>query len=98
MDQNIAPSPFENDQPFSVAALRTISYQKLVHLDAVEQSKLLECGEKDGFFYLDLSHSESDGLWEDYKKVLAVMAKFFDQPAQNKLPFAYGSVVQGYVF
>lgn len=95
MTSSIAPSPFHNDQPFVTAALRTISYQKLVHGDAVEQAKLFDCGEKDGFFYLDLTEPESKGLWADYQSVLTIMGEFFDQPMEKKLPFAYDSDIQG---
>lgn len=95
MEQAIAPSPFKDDQSFVTAALRTISYQKLVNGDTAEQNKLLDCGERGGSFYLDLTQPESQGLWEDYENVLGVMAEFFDQPIHKKLPFAYGSDVQG---
>lgn len=98
MDHKIASSPFNNDQPFTTAELRTISYKKLVAKDPAEQAKLLDCGEKDGFFYLDLLEPESEGLWNDYKSVLAVMSEFFEQPVESKLPYAYGSDVQGYAY
>ena len=97
MEQSIPLSPYDDGQPFITAAIRTVSYQKLVQLDAAEQAKLLECGQNDGFFYLDLTQPESEGLWDDYKQVLAAMAEFFDQPEAKKLSYAYGSDVQGYV-
>ncbi|POS68961.1 hypothetical protein DHEL01_v212644 [Diaporthe helianthi] len=96
MSSTILPSPFSDHRPFTIAQLRTFSFQKLLIQDANELAQLLEAGEKDGFFYLDLTGSESLGLWDDYKKVLSIMAAFFDQALEKKLTYAYGSDVQGY--
>ncbi|CRG89333.1 hypothetical protein PISL3812_06369 [Talaromyces islandicus] len=96
MSSSILPSPYDDERPFPIAQLQTFSLQKLLSKDAAEVSRLLAAGEKDGFFYLDLTRPESLGLWEDYKGVLSTMASFFDQPVEEKLPFAYGSDVQGY--
>ncbi|ROV93396.1 hypothetical protein VMCG_08396 [Cytospora schulzeri] len=96
MSSPILPSPFSDQRPFSVAQLQTFSFQKLLSQDADELARLLEAGETDGFFYLDLTAPQSRGLWDDYQKVLSTMAAFFDQPIEEKLPFAYGSDVQGY--
>ncbi|KUI70439.1 Naringenin,2-oxoglutarate 3-dioxygenase [Cytospora mali] len=96
MSSKILPGPFPDQRPFSVAQLQAFSFQKLLSQDADEIARLLAAGETDGFFYLDLTAPESRGLWDDYQKVLSIMAAFFDQPLGEKLPFAYGSDVQGY--
>jgi hypothetical protein len=96
MTSSIPTSPFNDERPFTVARLQTFSFQKLVNRGAEEQAKLLAAGERDGFFYLDLTEPESKGLWNDYEAVLSVMASWFDQPLDAKTPFAYGSDVQGY--
>lgn len=98
MSSTILPSPFPDDRPFVTADLQTFSLVKLLNKDPEEISRLLRAGEKDGFFYLDLTAPESRGLWDDYHGVLAVMKRFFDLPLEEKTPFAYGSDVQGLVF
>ena len=97
MSSEILPSPFPDERPFQVAPLQTFSFEKLAQRDSNEIARLLVAGETDGFFYLDLTSPASMGLWEDYKNVLAVMKSFFDLPVEEKLPFAYGSDVQGLV-
>lgn len=97
MASTILPSPFPDDRPFTTADLQTFSLVKLLSKDPEEVSRLLLAGERDGFFYLDLTAPESRGLWDDYHGVLAVMKKFFDLPLEQKTPFAYGSDVQGLV-
>ena len=88
-------SPVKGDKPFNCAQLSTISFDELVDREPQAISKLLAAGEKDGFFYLDLTKTESQGLYEDYKKVLSIMGKWFDQPIESKLRYAYGSDTQG---
>lgn len=88
-------SPFRDDRPFVCADLSVISFAKLVSRDAAELKKLLSAGEKEGFFYLDLTSAESRGLFDDYKGVLSVMAAWFEQPLEVKKAFAYGSDTQG---
>lgn len=95
MSSTILPSPFPDERPFAVAQLQTFSFQKLLNKDPNEIARLLTAGEKDGFFYLDLTSPESRGLWEDYQAVLSIMALFFDEPLEEKCQFAYGSDVQG---
>lgn len=90
-------SPYAEDREFAVAQLRTISFARLIARDAEEQAKLLSAAEQDGFWYLDLNESESNGLWDDYAAVLKVMGMWFNQPIENKVTFAYGSDTQGYV-
>ncbi|KAK2759177.1 hypothetical protein FQN54_003277 [Arachnomyces sp. PD_36] len=96
MSSTILPSPFPDERPFIVAQLQTFSFKKLLNKDPEEAARLLAAGEKDGFFYLDLTAPESQGLWEDYHGVLATMKEFFNEPLEQKLPFAYGSDTQGY--
>jgi hypothetical protein len=95
MASTILPSPFPDDRPFTTADLQTFSTVKLLNKDPEELARLLLAGEKDGFFYLDLTAPESRGLWDDYHGVLSVMKGFFDLPLDQKTPFAYGSDVQG---
>ena len=95
MSLTILSSPYDDGRHFTVAALQTFSFAKLLKKDKEEFNRLLQAGEKDGFFYLDLTSPESKGLWQDYQGVLAAMQSFFAQPIENKLPFAYGSDVQG---
>lgn len=95
MASPILPSPFPDDRPFITADLQTFSFVKLLNKDPEEIARLLEAGKVDGFFYLDLTAHESRGLWDDYYSVLAVMKGFFNQPLDEKVPFAYGSDVQG---
>lgn len=95
MPSKILPSPFADERPFVVAQLQTFSFQKLSRRDPEEFARLLRAGEKDGFFYLDLTAPESRGLWEDYQDVLNTMVSFFDESLNAKVPFAYGSDVQG---
>lgn len=95
MSSTIPSSPFPDQRHFTVAQLQTFSFQKLLAKDAQEVSRLLQAGEKDGFFYLDLTTSESKGIWDDYKGVLSVMEAWFAQPPEEKTPFAYGSDTQG---
>ncbi|KZF18806.1 Clavaminate synthase-like protein [Xylona heveae TC161] len=89
-------SPVPEGKPFTVAQLRTINFGKLVERDPQEAAKLLEAGEKDGFFYLDLTTPASKGLWKDYTACLEVLKKWFDTPLEEKTQYAYGSDVQGY--
>ena len=77
------------------AVLPTILFDRLVDRDPQELAKLLAAGEKEGFFYLDLSKAESQGLYEDYENILAFMRTWFDQPLEEKLKYAYGSDTQG---
>jgi len=95
MSSSILPSPYDDGRQFTVAALQIFSFKKLLQKDPREIARLLKAGEEDGFFYLDLTSIESKGLWEDYQNVLSTMASFFDQPIETKLPFAYGSDIQG---
>ena len=88
-------SPLNNGKPFTCAQLSTISFDKIVDRDPQELSKLLAAGEKDGFFYLDITKAESQGLYEYYENVLSIMSIWFDQPVESKLKYAYGSDTQG---
>lgn len=87
--------PAKRDMTYTCAQLRTLSFDKLVDRDPQELSKLLAAGVEDGFFYLDLTKVESQGLYEDYQDVLAFMKAWFDQPVQEKMKYAYGSDTQG---
>lgn len=95
MASTILPSPYADERPFSVAQLQTFSFQKLSNKDPAEVARLLAAGERDGFFYLDLTAPGSQGLWDDYQGVLSTMKSFFEQPLEEKRQFAYGSDVQG---
>lgn len=95
MSSTILPSPFPDGRPFETAKLQSFSFKMLLEQDEGELTRLLAAGETDGFFYLDISGPESQGLWEDYQSVLATMKKFFALPLDEKTPFAYGSDTQG---
>ena len=96
MHSRVYSGPLKDDKSFTCAQLRTLSFDKLVNRDDQELAILLAAGEKDGFFYLDLTKPESKGLYDDYKGVLSVMATWFDQPIESKSKFAFGSDIQGY--
>ncbi|KAL9012053.1 MAG: hypothetical protein Q9173_003156, partial [Seirophora scorigena] len=88
-------SPVRGDKSFTCADLPTLAFDKLVDRDPQELTKLLAAGEKEGFFYLDLTKSESKGLSDDYETILSVMKTWFDQPLEEKVKYAYGSDTQG---
>lgn len=90
------PSPLKDGKPVTCAELPTISFNKLVDRDSKELAKLLAAGEKEGFFYLDLTKVESKGLYDDYEGVLAIMKTWFNQPLEEKTKYDYGSDTQGY--
>ena len=87
--------PVKADKAYTCAQLRTLSFDKLVDRDPQELAKLLAAGVEDGFFYLDLTKAESQGLYEDYQDVLAFMKESFDHPVEQKLKYAYGYDTQG---
>lgn len=89
-------SPFKDDRPFVCADLSVISYAKLVERDVVELQRLLAAGKEDGFFYLDLTSAQSQGLLDDWKGVLSVMADWFEQPLETKMAFDYHVDNHGY--
>ncbi len=89
-------SPVKGDKSFTCADLPTISFDKLVDREPQELAKLLAAGEKEGFFYLDLTEPESKGLYDDYESILSVMKTWFDLPLEEKVKYAYGSDTQGY--
>ena len=89
-------SPLKGDRPFTCADLRTLSFDKLIDRDPQELAKLLAAGEKEGFFYLDLTKPESQGLYKDYEDILSFMKVWFDNPLEEKTKYAYGSDTQGY--
>ena len=90
------PSPLKGDKSFTCADLPTIAFDKLIDRDPQELSKLLAAGEKEGFFYLDLTKPESKGLYDDYENVLSIMKAWFNLPLEEKVKYAYGSDTQGY--
>ena len=75
-----------NGDNISLAPLKTINFSRLECKDLSEISKLLECGETHGFFYLDLLGTSS-GLQflADKMDVLRFMESYFDQPLGVKM-------------
>ncbi|KAL8832854.1 MAG: hypothetical protein Q9170_004720 [Blastenia crenularia] len=90
------PSPLKADKAFTCAEIPTIAFNKLIDREPAELAKLLAAGQKEGFFYLDLTKVESQGLYEDYENILAFMKDWFNQPLEEKVKYAYGSDTQGY--
>lgn len=90
------PSPYSDNRHFTAKEMKDISFSKLVKQDPGERARLLAAAENEGFFYLDLSGEESQGLWKTYEKCLAVMTAWFDKPIKEKAKFAYGSDIHGY--
>lgn len=95
INQIMTPSMEDHLSP--VAQLHTLSFSKLLRRYRHEQARLLNAVESDGFFYLELTHTDSMELYKDYEQVLQIMKGWFDQPTETKTLFAYGSDVQGYV-
>ncbi|THW30750.1 putative 2OG-Fe(II) oxygenase family oxidoreductase [Aureobasidium pullulans] len=94
INQIMTPSMEDHLSP--VAQLHTLSFSKLLRRYRHEQARLLNAVESDGFFYLELTHTDSMELYKDYEQVLQIMKGWFDQPTETKTLFAYGSDVQGY--
>lgn len=88
--------PFENvfsncfcsvikDGQLAVAPLPTVDFSQLLSQDPSETNKLLTACRTHGFFYLDLRGNDTKRVLEDWKKVLLVMEKYFDQPLEVKM-------------
>jgi len=70
-----------------IAVLKTIDLSKLLANDHGELASLLSACEDEGFFYLNLSGTESKDMWPQTQKIFAVMQEYFDQPLEDKLKF-----------
>jgi hypothetical protein len=75
-----------NRNDVSIAPFKTIDFASLESKDPAEISKLLQCGETHGFFYLDFQGTESARQFlADKMDVLRFMATYFNQPLDVKM-------------
>lgn len=83
-----------------LADLRTISLHELHAGSVSEQNLLLLTCIEDGFFYLDLTHSECSSLLSDVDAVFELAKDLFDSSPELKSMFDVDSVsdlkVNGY--
>ena len=91
----IQEGPYSDKRPYVVKEMSVISFSKVAQRDVAEQAKLLAAAQKDGFFYLDLSGRESNGLWETYQASLSVIADWFEKPTEEKAAYAFNSDTNG---
>ena len=79
----------------AVAHLKTINLVKLMTRDPSELNKLLEACQTDGFFYLGLTSLDKQSLLGDWRELLSLVEKWFNQPLDNKMKYHLGTVLHG---
>lgn len=67
----------------SNASLHTIDWAHLKKNDQNESRKLVEAGQTQGFFYLDMR--SDGGFLRDWEGVLKIMSLYFDQDLDEKM-------------
>ncbi|KAJ5153191.1 2OG-Fe(II) oxygenase family oxidoreductase [Penicillium canariense] len=88
-------SPTVEDLPvLGDASLLAIDWARLKVNDEDERKKLLEAGENQGFFYLDLS--SDDGFLQDWNAVLDLMEQYFHLDVDQKMKDHRMSDTHGY--
>lgn len=85
MSSQTASAPSSKDGQLAVAPLPTVDFSQLLSQDPSETNNLLTACRTHGFFYLDLRGNDTKRVLEDWKKVLLVMEKYFDQPLEVKM-------------
>jgi isopenicillin N synthase-like dioxygenase len=70
-----------------MATFKTIDYKKLLCNDHNELVSLLSACTEDGFFWLDLSATETKDQWSSAEEIFTVMTEIFEQPLDTKLDF-----------
>lgn len=91
----IVEGPYADNRSYVVKEMSVVSFSRIVDRNPHECAKLLAAAENDGFFYLDLSGKESNGLWQTYKKSLGVIANWFEEPVEEKAAYAFNSDTNG---
>ena len=80
--------PFPEDPKFPQAKLQTVSLEKLLDQDSLEQDRLLEACKSRGFFYLDLTGCESgETILHDAENLCHVADKTYALPLEEKLKY-----------
>ena len=75
-----------NEEDISLASLETINFSRLESKDTAETSRLLQCGQTHGFFYLDFQRTDSTRQFlADKMDILRFMETYFDQPLEVKM-------------
>lgn len=87
----------DHQSDVGVAQLEAVSFSQLLRRDELELSKLLRACQKDGFFYLDLANGSKSQMLRDWKTMLPLMQRWFDQPISEKLKYHRGTVLHGLV-
>ncbi|KAJ5433078.1 uncharacterized protein N7458_012234 [Penicillium daleae] len=79
----------ESEKPHSSAPLETVKYADLLEKDALETSKLLRSCQSPGFFYLDISGTNSyfngDAYLENIRSLSQQQEEYFSQPFHAKM-------------
>lgn len=100
MSENFeADTALLNGELVEIAPLATIDFHKLADNDSGEAQRLLDCCERDGFFYLNLQGPHpSNKILDDKETLLDVMKNYFDQPDEVKSEDDIDSMTDGCVF
>jgi len=78
--------PFPSDVP--TVPIAQLAHRKLLDHDATETAKALKACQTDGFFYLDLTTSESgQQLVSESEGLLALAKKAFDTPLEDRMKY-----------
>jgi isopenicillin N synthase-like dioxygenase len=78
-------SSIANTDNAGVANLTVVSYEKLLSNDQDESSRLLSACREWGFFYLDLTSTESASYLRTVNELSGVSKEYFAQPLDYKL-------------
>lgn len=80
-----------------LADLPCLNVAKIYAKDGVEIQRLLEAGQKYGFFYLDLRTEMSKQFLEDWESTLRFMDGYFHRDISEKMKDARNSDTHGSV-
>lgn len=64
--------------------METICFSKLLSSEPAELKKLVECCQKEGYFYLDLQNVDGRRMLDDQQETLKMMHRFFESPLEVK--------------
>ncbi|TVY73387.1 Oxidoreductase vrtI [Lachnellula suecica] len=73
-----------NGKTVPVYPMETVSFERLLSQEPAELEKVLNCCETAGFFYLDLQGIDGRRMYDDQKKTLELMHRFFEAPLEEK--------------
>lgn len=77
------------------ASFHTLDWARLKEKDGDQQRKLLQAGQDQGFFYLDLSSDKT--FIQDWKAVLDIMTQYFHLDIEEKMRDSRNSDTHGCV-